>query len=220
MSTTDETQVGLYEPKLNISHLLFIGKTSKDTSQGIFSFQEEVNYWKKRNNMLFNGLLISSGNYIINLVEGSTETLFCLVKWIEDFIKQNPTCFSALTFPIFIQKISRFLFKNWTNVVCESCKTSEEDLENYLPESVSWSLYYNLVDIGCKYGHLNSLEICQKIMEMSRMKKLFLKQKILGILLTDKFPSLQDFFEIYVSPIDIGIGGEIIWQCQEGLVFS
>ncbi|OMJ83407.1 hypothetical protein SteCoe_15675 [Stentor coeruleus] len=218
MLTTNETKGELQEQKPSISHLLYICEISKVNPQGFFTFQDEVNYWKKHNNLLFNGLLINSENYIIHLVEGSTETLYHLVKLTEDLIKKNSTYFSGLTFPIFIQKISRTLFKNWTIISCEPFKNNEEDLEKYLPEVVSWSLYYNLVDIGSKYGHLNSLDICKEIMKMPRIKKLFLKQKILKILLSDKFPSLQDFIEVYVSPIDICVDSEMMWQ--EGLVFS
>lgn len=214
-----EVSKEIRESKTSVSRLMYIGKVNKDDPQHKFDISEEIFRFKAKNSLDFTGLLISTGSYIIHLVEGSTETLFTLVKWNENLMKQDSAPFTALTFPVFTEENPKSLFKYWTSVSSNPQSSGEEDPENFLPEDISWGLYSNMLEIGSKNGQLSSQEMTDKIKQISSSKKLLFKQEVLSLLLTDKFPSLLDFIEIYIAPIDIVFDNELVWPCPPELNF-
>ncbi|OMJ76288.1 hypothetical protein SteCoe_24384 [Stentor coeruleus] len=214
-----EVSKEIRESKTSVSRLMYIGKINKDDPQHKFDINEDINRFKTKNGVEFTGLLISTGSYIIHLVEGSTETLFALVKWNEKLMKQDPAPFTALTFPVFTEENPVSLFKYWTSALTNPQSSGEDDPENFLPEEISWGLYSNMLEIGTKHGQLSTMEITDKIKQSSNSKRLLFKQEVLSLLLTDKFPNLQDFIEIYIAPIDIVFENELVWPCPPELNF-
>lgn len=82
-----------------------------------------------------------------------------------------------------------------------------------------------LIEIGAKLGERYSGEqnnpglLSGALKAITSSKKLVPKQEILGLLLSDKFSSIQDFNDIYITPIDIVFDNELIWPCPPELNF-
>ena len=220
-----EVSKEIRESKTSVSRIMYVARLNTEDRQHKLDLNEEMNRWLKETNSSMTGLLIATGNYIIHLAESDTETLFKLVAWNEKLMKQEPPPFTSFTIPVFTEENPRRLFKFWSYTTIPPDSTGEEDPEDFLPEDISWSLYSLLIEIGAKLGERYSGEqnnpglLSGALKAITSSKKLVPKQEILGLLLSDKFSSIQDFNDIYITPIDIVFDNELIWPCPPELNF-
>ena len=208
-----------------VSRMMYVARLNTEDRQHKVDFNEDMNRWRKESNSQVTGLMVATGNYVFHLIESDTETLFKLIAWNEKMTKQEPPIFTAFTIPVFTEENPRRIFKNWSFATIPPDSSGEEDPETFLPEDISWTVYSNITEIGIKLGERfsgdssNNVGLAAAIKAISSSKKLFPKQEVLSLLLTDKFSSIQDFNDIYITPIDIVFDNELIWPCPPELNF-
>lgn len=219
-----EVSKEIRESKSSVSRLMYVGKINTERSPKI-DLSDEFSRWCKETGTSLTGLLITTGNYIIHILEGDSESLLNVVKWTEKLMKQDPVPFTGLTIPIFTEENPKRVFRFWSNAITPPDSTGEEEPEEIIPEDISWGLYSMLLEIGSKLGERysgddeNSSAISAAIKSITSSKKLLPKQETLSLLLKKEFPSVSDFCEIYIMPIDIVLDNEIIWPCPPELNF-
>ena len=213
------------ESKFPVSRLMYVAKLNTEDRQHKLDLSDEMNRWIKDSGAQVSGLLITSGTCVVNLVESDTDTLLRLVAWNERLMKQEPAPFTAFTIPIFTEENPRRIFKFWSSTSVPPDSTGEEDPEGFLPEDISWGLYSIITEIGAKFAERypgdqnNPGAVSGALKAILGSKKLVPKQEVLSLLLTDQFPSIQDFNDIYNTPIDIVFDNELIWPCPPELNF-
>lgn len=220
-----EVSKEIREAKFSVSRLMCVAKINTEDRQYKFDLNDEITRWIHDSNSQVTGLLIASGPLIAHLIESDTETLFKFVAWNEKLMKQEPAPFTVFTIPVFNEENPKRIFKNWTYIATNVNSTGEKDPEVFLPEDISWGFYSIFMEIGAKLterysGEQNtSAGVAGAIKAILNSKKLQPKQEVFDLLFTDNFPSIQDFNEIYLTPIDIVFDNELSWPCPPELNF-
>lgn len=221
-----EVSKDIRESKNTISRVMYVLKINTEDRTHKVDLNEETSRWIRENDAKVTGLMIGTGNYVVHLLESDTETLFKFISWNEKLMKQEIPPFTAFTIPVFTEENPKSIFRFWSYTTTPPDSTGEEDPDEFLAEDISWSLYSILTEIGTKLGERytgdqsNSSEFTGAIKSIFSSKKLLPKQEILSLLLTDSFPSIHDFIEIYITPIDIVFDNELIWPCPPELKFK
>jgi hypothetical protein len=220
-----EVSKEIRESKTSVSRLLYVARLNTEDRSHKTDLNEETSRWIRECGSQVTGLMIVTGNFMIHLLESDTPTLFAFVKAVEKQLKQEPPLFTSLTLPVFTEENPKRVFRFWTYTTTQPDSTGEEDPEVFLPEDIAWGLYSMLLEIGVKLSERytgdsnNPSALTTAIKAITSSKKLLPKQEILGLLLSDKFPNLAEFFEIFITPIDIVFDNEQIWPCPPELTF-
>ena len=223
-SSMYEVSKEIRESKQSVSRLMYVAKINTERSPKI-DVAEEFSKWMKESGSFVTGILITTGNFIVHLLEAETEVLISIVKWKERLMMQDPPPFNGLSIPVFTEENPRRVFRFWCSAITPPDSTGEEEPEDITIDEVSWGLYSMVMEIGTKLVERysgdgdNTSVISNTIKSITSSKKLLPKQETLSLLLKKDFPSLYDFIEIYLTPIDIVLENEIIWPCPPELTF-
>jgi hypothetical protein len=219
-----EVSKEIRESKQSVSRLMYVGRINVERSPKI-DLADEFSKWLKESESFVTGLLITTGNYIVHLLEAETEVLINVVKWQEKLMKLEPPPFAGMSVPVFTEENPKRIFKFWSSAVTPPDSTGENEPDEIQVDEVSWGLYSIIMEIGTKLSEKysgdgeNTTGISNAIKAITSTKKLLPKQETLSLMLKKDFPSLNDFIDIFVAPIDIVLDNEIIWPCPPELTF-
>lgn len=207
-----------------ISRLLYVGRLNTEDRLSRIDIGEETEKWIFDNGKDdFTGIQLSIAQHFIHILESSsTDSLYSLLHWLRRLNETEHPPFSALNVIALTEDNPTRLYGFWAQKTIPA-KASNEEMSYIRGEEKASEVYTNMCMIGQKVSQILGPKVNTGSALASALNStatdLIPSPELLAALCSDKFPALEDFWDMYQGPINVVQDNELIWPTPPELEF-